>query len=150
MNNTPALAAHMKDVRHMKKTIVTIAVIVVALAMSGCTSDADRVSENLSTAADQFEINRRVVFVNGITDTYLLSIEGRCSIDDEGTQLEVTCKIGADEYKKHFLGLSDNVSYFVEQLDVADADEYSYRVVFKPETIIPDIDLETSGAEPRS
>lgn len=111
-------------------------------ALTGCASDAATVSENLSTAADQFEIERRIVFLNGITDTYLLSIEGRCSIEDEGNQLEVTCKLGPDEYKKHFLGLSDNVSYFVEQLDAVDVDEYHYRVIFKPEVIVPAIDLE--------
>ena len=58
---------------------------------------------------------RRVVFLNGITDTYLLSIEGLCSVEDQSKQLEVTCKVGEREYKKHFLGLSDNVTYFAEQ-----------------------------------
>jgi hypothetical protein len=96
-------------------------------------------------AAEQFEINRRVVFFNGITDSYLLSIEGRCSIEDDGNQLEVTCKVGDDEFKKHFLGLSDNVSYFVEQLDSADVSVFHYRVIFKPEVIVPDVDLVTSG-----
>lgn len=110
--------------------------------MAGCSTDAQVASENLSLAADQFEIDRRVVFFNGITDTYLLSIEGRCSIEDEGYQLEVTCKIGPDAFKKHFLGLSDNVSYFVEQLETADVSEYHYRVIFKPSVIVPDVDAE--------
>ena len=74
-----------------------------------------------------------------------MEIEGRCSIVDEGTQLEVTCKVSDDEYKKHFLGLSDNVSYFVEQMESVEADPYHYRVTFKPEVIVPDIDLRTSG-----
>lgn len=111
---------------------------------AGCSSDADVASENLSRAADQFEIERRVVFVNGITDTYLLVIEGRCSILDEGNQLEVTCKIGDNQYKKHFLGLSQNVTYFAEQVTDADVDVYHYRVIFRPEELIPSIDLETS------
>lgn len=113
-------------------------------ALAGCSTDADVASENLSRAADQFEITRRVVFFNGITDTYLLNIEGRCSILDEGNQLEVTCKIGDDQYKKHFLGLSDNVSYFAEQIESANVDVYHYRVIFKPEVLIPSVDLETS------
>ena len=119
------------------------------LALTGCESESTTVSDNLSTAADNFEILRRVVFFNGITDTYLLSIEGFCSITDEGNQLEVTCKIaeGDDEgsYEKHFLGLSDNVSYFAEQLDPADVDPFHHRIVFRPESILPDIDLQTSG-----
>jgi hypothetical protein len=74
----------------------------------------------------------------------MLTIEGKCSITDEEVQLEVTCKIGDDAYKKHFLGLSDNVTYFVEQLETADVSAYHYRVMFRPETIVPEIDLETS------
>lgn len=117
------------------------------LFLAGCGSDATDASvasENLSTAADQFEIVRRVIFVNGITDTYLLSIEGRCSIHDDGSQLEVTCKLPGGElggYKKHFLGLSDNVTYFVEQMESANVSVDHYRVIFKPSVIIPDIDL---------
>jgi hypothetical protein len=121
------------------------ALCLAALLLAACDTDADVASRNLSVAAEQFEIDRRVVFLNGITDTYLLSIEGRCSIEDQGNQLEVTCKTGPDAFKKHFLGLSDNVSYFVEQLEPIDVSEYHYRVIFKPEVIVPDIDLERSG-----
>lgn len=131
-----------------KKLTLSIAATSVALlALTGCSSDAALVSENLSRSADMFEIERRVIFLNGITDQYMLTIEGRCSIEDEGSQLEVTCKIGPDEYKKHFLGLSDNVTYFVEQLDSADVSEYNYRVIFKPESIIPNIDPQISGLD---
>ena len=124
----------------MKKYIA--AVCLTAIALVGCTSDADVASRNLSVAAEQFEIERRIVVFNGITDNYLLSVEGRCSIEDQVNQLEITCKIGAEEYLKHFAGLSDNVSYFVEQLETADVSVYNYRVIFKPQVIIPDIDLE--------
>ena len=130
----------------MKKALMILAVTSMLL-LGACADDADVASENLSKAADNFEILRRVVFFNGITDTYLLSIEGRCSITDEGDQLEVTCKLGDGEFKKHFLGLSDNVSYFVEQVEAADVSEYHYRVVFKPQTIVPDIDVRTDATD---
>lgn len=123
----------------MKKLLL---VLLPLILLTGC-SAADLASSNLSTAADQFEINRRVVFYNGITDSYMLTIEGYCSLgnyDPEG-QLSITCKTGPDTYKKHFLGLSDNVTYFVEQLDPAEADIYHYRVIFKPSVIIPDVDI---------
>ncbi len=118
------------------------ALLVATLVLVGCQTDADVASENLSLAAEQFEIERRVVFMNGITDNYMLAIEGRCSIeaDRADVQLEVTCKDGPSSFKKHYLGLSDNVTYFVEQLEGADVSEYHYRVIFKPETIVPDID----------
>jgi hypothetical protein len=118
------------------KTVIAL-VAVAAATLTGCSSAADVASANLSTAADNFEIERRIVFFNGITDTNLLEIRGRCSIEDEGNQLEVTCKIGPDEFKKEFLGLSDNVSYFSEQIGVANVNEYNYRVIFRPDTIVP-------------
>ena len=124
--------------------------ILLATALSGCgDSDADVASRNLSQAADMFEIERRVVFYNGITNDYILSIEGRCSLgnDRSATQMTVTCKTGPDAYKKHFLGLSDNVTYFAEQLAARDVSTYHYRVIFKPQTIVPDVDLRTSGSE---
>lgn len=129
-----------------KLTALSIAGITVA-TLGACSSSAETTSYNLSRAADNFEVNRRVVFLNGITDTYLLSIEGFCSIEDQSKQLEVVCKIGPDEYKKHFLGLSDNVSYFVEQLESIDVDEYHYRVIFKPEVIVPDIDVKIGAVD---
>ena len=124
-----------------KKIAIASAAVLATLALSSCTdTDAAVVSENLSKAAEQFEIERRIVFFNGITDTYLLTIEGRCSIDDDGNQLEVTCKTAGNEYKKHFLGLSDNVSYVAEQIETANVSADHYRVIFKPEVIIPDVD----------
>lgn len=94
-------------------------------------------------SGDNFEVNRRVVFFNGITDSYLLEIEGKCSIKADTTdeQLEVICKTGEKQYKKHFVGLSDNVAYFIEHLEPTEASAYHYRVTFKPQTIIPDIDM---------
>ena len=116
------------------------------LALGACDNDASVASRNLSRAADMFEIDRRIVFYNGITNTYILTIEGKCSItaDRQDRQLEVTCKTGPEAFKKHFLGLSDNVTYFAEQIEGAAASVYRYRVIFKPETILPDVDLSTS------
>lgn len=128
-----------------RKLIVTIvAMLLAAVSLAACANDSETVSQNLSQDADNFKVHRRVVFFNGITDKYLLSIEGYCSITDEDNQLEVTCKTGEGTYKKHFLGLSDNVSYFVEQLEPIESDPYHYKVVFKPETIVPDVELRTS------
>lgn len=141
-----ALPSQRKD-RHIMsgfKVGVALFVFVTSVALLTACTDADVVSSNLSQDADNFEINRRIVFFNGITDTYLLSIEGFCSIKDENKQLEVTCKTDPGTYKKHFLGLSDNVSYFVEQMDNTEVNAYHYKVVFKPDIIVPDIEIRTS------
>lgn len=111
------------------------------IGLLGCT-DAEIASHNLSKAAEQFEIVRRTVFYNGITDKYILTIQGRCSIQSRNSRLEVTCKIADGQYKKHFLGLSDNVTYFSEQIDGNVAGTARYRVIFKPSAIIPDVDVE--------
>lgn len=132
------------------KARLLVLFLVLAVVLTGCVQpDADVASRNLSQAADMFEIQRRVVFYNGITGDYILVIEGLCSLGnyDAAGELSVTCKTGDGEYKKHYLGLSDNVTYFAEQVEAAQADVYHYRVIFKPETIIPDIDLETSGGQ---
>ena len=122
-------------------TLVATLAIVLAVTVSACSSAADTASSNLSKAADNFEVQRRIVFVNGITDKYLMVIEGRCSLgnNDKTGELTVTCKTGPNEYIKDFLGLSDNVTYFVEQMKPSGADDYHYRVNFRPETLIPDI-----------
>jgi hypothetical protein len=125
----------------MKLKSFFVGLSIVAL-LSAC-SDADVASKNLSRAADNFEINRRIVFYNGITGEYMLSIEGVCSIGSalETKAVAVTCKTGPNEYKKHFLGLSDNVTYFAEQVEPAKASQYQYRVVFKPLAIVPDVEI---------
>lgn len=128
----------------MKKGFVLVALALSVLA--GCTSEAETVSHNLSKSADSFEVQRRVVFFNGITDKYLLTIEGLCSLDaTDGKKIAITCKTGEGAYKKHYLGLSDNVSYFIEQTDAKYESAYHYKVLFRPEEIIPDIDLQTSN-----
>ena len=130
----------------MSKRLVVAgaAVVIAALAAVGCGSDADVASKNISKAAEQFEVARRIVFFNGITDKYLLQIEGYCSVEtgDSGLagSLEVTCKLGPNKFKKSFLGLSDNVSYLVEQIDPIYVSTTRYRVIFKPEVIIPNFD----------
>lgn len=116
---------------------------VVALLLSGCDRyrDAQVASRNLSYAADNFQIQRRIVFYNGVTGEYMLTIEGLCSQEQTDRKLAVTCKTGPDAFKKHFLGLSDNVTYFSEQVEQAKVGVYFYKVAFKPSVIIPSIDL---------
>ncbi|VVE30993.1 hypothetical protein PEP31012_03675 [Pandoraea eparura] len=127
----------------MRKIISALAFMLLVTALPGCSNDADVASHNLSKAADNFEITRRVVFYNGITGDYMLSIEGLCSLgnNDKSREVSITCKTGPNSYKKHFLGLSDNVTYFVEQIDAANVSAYHYQVIFKPSVIVPDITI---------
>jgi len=126
------------------KKWIMLVVLTMAILLTSCSTDADVASRNLSRSADSFEVYRRIVFYNGITGDYILVLEGLCSLgnyDPEG-ELSVTCRTGENEYKKHFLGLSDNVTYFAEQIDGVAVSIYHYRVIFKPSVILPDIDLQ--------
>ena len=128
----------------LKRTALAVTAVA---ALAACQDDADTASHNLSKAADNFEIVRRVVFYNGISGDYMLEVTGRCSIKDQGNQLELTCKDGPNAFSKHFLGLSDNVTYFAEQVGSVDVSVFHTRITWKPQSIIPDVDLRISGED---
>lgn len=133
-----------------KMMAILMVVIFIVASLTGCSSEASTVSYNISKEADEFRVTRRVVFYNSITDTYILEMVGNMSIhiDNSDRQLEVTAKIGPNQYQKHFLGLSDNVTYTVEQIGTADVNPYKYKIIFKPESIVP-IEFEyKEGEEP--
>lgn len=127
--------------KRFKTLIVTglVAVLGIGGLVACGQSDADVVSHNISKDADNFKVLRRIVFYNGITGEYILQIEGYCSLgnNDAPGELSVTCKTGEDQYRKHFLGLSDNVTYFEEQIVDRSVSKDHYQVIFKPSTIIP-------------
>jgi hypothetical protein len=119
--------------------------VIVAAPLAACTSAADTASDNLSKAAENFEVPRRIVGINGITDEVLFSVEGFCSIENDGKKLDVICKVPNGEVERTTLGLSDNVTYVSTQTGSTEVDLFRPRVIFRPETIIPDFDLSTSN-----
>ena len=129
------------------KTLI-LAIILMSVLLTGCMRDSSVVSKNVSKEADQFRVRRRVVFYNSITDTYMFEMVGNISIETDMNfnELSVIAKVGENEYRKHFLGLSDNVTYIVEQLDYSEVSKYKYELVFKPQSIIPiRVDTEKGG-----
>lgn len=129
--------------RAHKVAAIALATAALGVSVSACSSEADTASSNVSKAADHFEVNRRITVINGITDKYLLVITGACSINiDDPKNLVVTCKTGPSQYKKFYAGMSDNVTYTVEQGSPVKVSGYHYRVVFRPSTLIPDVDFQ--------
>lgn len=121
-----------------KKLLSLLAILLVAFTLSGCTTGKDAASYNISRDADEFRVVRRVVFYNSLTDTYIMQMEGNIAIDiNRDGVIEVIAKTGPEEYQKHYLGLSDNVTYTVEQLETSDVSEYKYKMIFKPKSIVP-------------
>jgi hypothetical protein len=117
-----------------------------ALLVAGCTgpSAADRANENLTKAAENFEVPRRIVGINGITDSVLFSVEGFCSYEIGGGSYQAICKQPDGSIERTTLAKSDNVTIIVTQIGGVHVDLFRSRVIFRPETIIPNFDLSTS------
>jgi hypothetical protein len=117
------------------------------LALAACNDDeASVASQNWMKDAANFKINRRIVFYNSITDDYILSIEGKCSLlvsDQKSGELNVICKTGPDQYKKHYLGPSNNIAYFAEQLEPQPEGAYRHVLTYKPSVIVPDVGIKS-------
>jgi len=126
----------------MKRAFLVLVAVMVTMFTMSCANDATVARSNLERSEQNFEVTRRVVFYNGITGDYILSIEGKLAIIvDEDGDLVVTVKTDSGEYLKHYLGLSDNVTYFSEALESKNVSTSSYRVIFKPSVIVPNIEL---------
>ena len=124
-----------------KRILILVIMLITVITLSGCTAK-EKAAYNISREADEFRVVRRVVFYNSITDTYMMEMVGNIAIDiDRDGIIEVIAKVSPTEYQKHYLGLSDNVTYTVEQLGVSEVSEYKYKIIFKPESILP-IELE--------
>lgn len=130
----------------MKRLAWIAAVLTAGAVLVGCTgpSAADRANENLSKAAENFEVPRRIVGINGITDTVLWSVEGFCSYETYGNTYQAVCKEPDGSITRTTMGKSDNVTMVVTQMGGVHVDLFRSRVIFRPETIIPNFDLSTS------
>ena len=128
----------------MKKIIVfTMAVVMMLAVMTGCETEAQRVSYNLSQEADNFNDVRQITVINCLQGDVLFQMTGKISIeaDTEDNQLEIIVEDENGEYKKHFIGLSDNVTYVVEDITSGDVSKYKYTLNFNPKMWFPyDID----------
>lgn len=131
----------------MKKIFAPIALllVLVAMATTGCQSAADKANENLSKAAENFEVPRRIIGINGITDNVLFTVEGFCSYESDGGTFEAICKQPDGTIERTTMHLSDNVTFVSTQMGGVNVDLFRSRVIFRPETIIPDFDLSTSS-----
>ena len=126
----------------MKNTTAAIAMSAIGvLVLTGCSTDASVASQNLSKAADQFEVNRRIVAINGISGEVISVTEGNCSLEfPDSWKAEVVCKLEDGSFIKNFIIRADNTDIYAEQINGTEADTDQYRTIFKPEAIIPNVD----------
>lgn len=125
----------------MKKVILIISLLTIFF-ITGC-SDAEVVNSNLTKDADNFKVYRHIVFINNMNGEYLLEMIGYCNItaDTEDKQLEVICKDDNGSYIKNFLGVNETTTYFVEQIDAKIVSDKHYKLIIKPSTLIPFIEV---------
>lgn len=131
----------------MTKTKLAAAFAAVALlasGLTGCMSAADTANENLSKAAENFEVPRRIVGINGITDQALFEVTGFCSYETENGNFEAICKNPDGTISRTTMRLSDNVTFVSTQLAGSNVSVFRPRVIFRPETVVPNFDLSTS------
>lgn len=119
-----------------KKLLMVMLTVMMAMAMTGCT-EADRVSENISQEADNFNVIRRLVVINARTDKPLFELVGAFSFELSDNRIIAVVETGPGEYKKHSVGLTDWTLWSVEDLSGANVDKYHYEVNFLPEMIVP-------------
>jgi hypothetical protein len=127
----------------MKKIISAVLFACTAIALSGCnTQDSTVASQNLSQDADNFKVGRHISFINTRTDNRIMEIVGLCSIEagTSSSSIAVICKDGG-AYKKNIVALSQDVTYVVEQLDYKDVSTAQFKLVIKPSSLIPAIEL---------
>lgn len=124
--------------KEMKKRIAVI-LFASAVALTGCQRESDKVSYNLSLEADNFNDVRQITVINCLQGDVLFQMTGKMSInaDTSDNQLEVIVEDENGEYKKHFIGLSDNVTYVVEDITSGDVSKYKYTLNFNPDMWIP-------------
>ena len=124
----------------MKKIFAVLLVVMVLVGcMTGCTA-AENVNHNLSQAADNFQVVRKITVYNARTDLIVMEMEGLMSLSNSATnELVVTCMTGPNQYKKNYIYLNDYVIYVVEDITGTVTDPYHYKVHFY--TALPDIDI---------
>ena len=128
----------------MKTITKTIVLTMMAgVLLTGCT-EADRVSSNLSKEADNFNDIRQITVINCLQGDVLFQMTGKMSItaDTGDNQLEVVVEDEHGNYKTHFIGLSDNVTYVVEDITSKDVEKYKYTLNFNPNMWIP-VEIDT-------
>lgn len=132
----------------MKKNIIKVitmgVITAIVVLLAGCRTEAAKVSYNLSLEADNFNDVRQITVINCLQGDVLFQMTGKMSItaDRADNQLEVVVEDEYGNYKKHFIGLSDNVTYVVEDITSADVEKYKYTLNFNPNMWIP-IDIDT-------
>ena len=132
----------MEDNDLKKRIACVLAMAALAVGMlAGCETEASRVEYNLTQEADNFNIVRQLTVINCLQGDVLFQMTGKMSItaDVDDNHLEIIVENEDGNYTKHFVGLSDNVTYTIEDLNLGknDVEKYKYTLNFNPNMWLP-------------
>lgn len=119
----------------VKRVFKCVLIAALLAATTGCRQNW-YASYNVSKEADNFNVCRRITVINSRTDAIIYELEGVFSLSNGyNNELEVICQTGENEYKKHFIYLTNTVLYVVEDMSGADVSPYHYEVTFYPQMV---------------
>lgn len=123
----------------MNKLVALMSVVIMTASSATACSESERVRENLAQEADNFNCVRQITVIDCITGDTLFQMTGRSSIiaDTGDNQLEIITEYQKGQYNKQIIGLSDNVTYIIEDLETTDVSEYHYEINFNPKMWLP-------------
>jgi hypothetical protein len=126
--------------RESKKYVFTVFMmaLLIMVLLIGCQRQSEKVSYNLSLQADNFNVARKLTVINQRTDTILFQMKGNFSIEKESDgDLAVIGENENGTFYKHFVCLSSEITYIIEDLGTTGVNKYKYEINFNPKMIIP-------------
>jgi len=122
--------------------ILVVVVLVVLVVSTGCQRQASKVSYNLSLEADSFNVTRQLTVINTRAEdgnsSILFQMTGNFSIEKETDgDLAVIGENPGGTYYKHFVCLSQDITYIVQDLGTTPVNKHRFEINFNPKMIVP-------------
>jgi uncharacterized lipoprotein YehR (DUF1307 family) len=126
----------------LKILIIFLIVFILIIGLTACGRQSDRVSYNLSLEADSFNVTRRLTVINTRAQdgnqAILFQMTGNFSIEKESDgDLAVIGENDDGTFYKHFVNLTRDISYIVEDIGKNSVNKHKFEINFNPQMIIP-------------
>lgn len=118
------------------KVFIILTLMLIAITLLTRWPELDKFVYNIQY---DFSHIRQLTVIDCLQEDVLFQMTGKMSItaDRSDNQLKVIVEDENGEYKKHFIGLSDNVTYVVEDITSGDVSKYQYTLNFNPDMWLP-------------
>ncbi|MBR3646375.1 MAG: hypothetical protein IKN54_08140 [Lachnospiraceae bacterium] len=97
------------------------------------------IKNKLELEEANFKSYRKTVFYNVRLGETVFACEGYSHIQiDEDGDVEIVIKTGEKTYLRHFLETKPDITYFSEELNSTEIENYHYQIVWNPKLWIPE------------